>query len=387
MKLLVLAPHCELPARDGAAIRSFEIARGFAAGGEETHFLAKRCLVTLPSGREQSLPGSERSSVVAALLSAVSGRHYLVVKHMPAAWQEAAAECIDALKPDVIVVNFLWEWPLVAEIAGRARVFVDTHNFDPEWWTNLSRHSRNPLKKLVCHHSLQAILRTLHALPLGTSLIHVSEHDAAAYRELRPDLEHYVLPNGCTLRPRRQCPDYEMPKKRLYFLGLLSVQISLDALEFFAREFWPGLRERAEFFVLGAHPSAAVRQLCTQHGWQLHENLAEEDLARLIEEMHFAVLPFAYGAGSKLKLVDACGRGVPVLATPAGVKGFTGLPETVLVSESLPAWRQRLDAASTFDDSAVQETLDFAARYSWEKLTVDFLAGHPFGEPLLARVT
>ncbi|MEP6668272.1 MAG: glycosyltransferase [Chthoniobacter sp.] len=387
MKLVILAPHCELPARDGAAIRSYEIARGLAAGMEETHFLAKRTTMNLPAGDVQPFPGGERSSVLAALGSAVTATHYLVLKHMPGAWQQAVAQRVGALQPDLIVVNFLWAWPLVAEIAGDARVFIDTHNFDPEWWNNLARHSRNPLKKLVCRHSLQAILRTLRELPAGTGLIHVSERDAAAYRELRPDLEHLVLPNGCTLRPRQKRPDYRAQKKRLYFLGLLSVQISFDALEFFAREFWPQLQEAAEFFVLGAHPSAGVRQLCAQHGWQLRENLAEEELAGLIEEMHFAVLPFAYGAGSKLKLVDACGRGVPVLATESGVKGFTGLPGTVLVSGSPEEWRQRLEEFSTFDDGAVEETLDFAARYSWEKLTADFLAQHPFGELNLARVT
>ncbi len=131
MKLLILAPHCELPARDGAAIRSFEIARGLAAGAEETLFLAKKSAIALPSGEEQPLPGGERSSVAAALGSAVSATHYLVLKHMPGAWQQAVGARIREWRPDVIVVNFLWAWPLVAEIAGHARVFIDTHNFDP----------------------------------------------------------------------------------------------------------------------------------------------------------------------------------------------------------------------------------------------------------------
>jgi hypothetical protein len=387
MKLFVLAPHCELPARDGAAIRSLEIARGLSAGADETFFLAKRVALMLPSGEEQSMPGGERPSIVAALGSAMSGKHYLVLKHMPAGWQQEVLEQIDAWKPDVIIVNFLWAWPMIAELAGPARVYIDTHNFDPEWWTNLSRNSRNPLKKLVCHHSLQAILETLRELPAGTGLIHVSERDATAYREIRPDLEHLVLPNGCTLRPRRKRPDYRALKKRLYFLGLLSVQISLDALEFFAREFWPQLREHADFYVLGGHPSSTVWQLCAQNGWQLRQDLSEEELAALIGEMHFAVLPFAYGAGSKLKLVDACGRGVPVLATEAGVKGFTGLPGTVLVSGEPSTWRERLAAMSEFDDAAVEETLEFAARYSWQKLTANFLSAHPLTEPDLARVT
>ena len=68
----------------------------------------------------------------------------------------------------------------------------------------------------------------------------------------------------------------------------------------------------------------------------------------LYERAHFALLPFSYGAGSKLKLFEAVGRGVPVVATLAGAAGLEELPPNVFVSNSPDEWARHVRTATQF---------------------------------------
>jgi glycosyltransferase involved in cell wall biosynthesis len=206
-------------------------------------------------------------------------------------------------------------------------------------------------------------------------MVHVSERDASLYQRHRSDLEHVVVENGAILRPRSLVPDYDGGGKRiLLFVGSLSAKMNQDALGHFAAQFWPHLRQETEFRVAGSAPPERVRALCLQEGWTLYEDVSEDELDRLYAEAHFATLPFAYGEGSKLKLLEACGRGVPVLSTRAGVVGVRDLPPLVTVSDEPPVWRRRLAATRRLSEQAVEATLVFTSDFSWPNLARKLLA-------------
>jgi hypothetical protein len=140
-----------------------------------------------------------------------------------------------------------------------------------------------------------------------------------------------------------------------------------DALFNFSRVFWPSLRGIACMRVVGSLPPAAVTALCAAEGWELCPNVSDAELEGFYASAHYAIAPFAYGAGSKLKLMEACGRGVPVLATQAGVTGVATLPPCVHVADEPKEWQRIVqDWAPT--PLAVRQTLDFAEQVSWPSL-------------------
>jgi glycosyltransferase involved in cell wall biosynthesis len=122
--------------------------------------------------------------------------------------------------------------------------------------------------------------------------------------------------------------------------------------------------------VVGSNPPPELAKLCHSLGWELRANVSEAGLTEAYADAHYAILPFAYGAGSKLKLFEALGRGLPVLTTAAGAVGVEGLPRCVQVSDSATAWRSNLDEGPGFAGETWTEGLDFARRYSWDRLAV-----------------
>jgi hypothetical protein len=171
------------------------------------------------------------------------------------------------------------------------------------------------------------------------------------------------------VRPRITLPDYHSREpKQLLFVGSLSAQMNQDALRHLAERYWPHLRDVTRMCVAGSNPPSTVAALCAAQGWELLPNVTEDELDACYATAHFAVLPFAYGAGSKLKLMEACGRGVPALTTPAGVTGVNQIPPLVQVSEDPATWRKSVQECGPPTGEALQQTLNFADQVSWPHL-------------------
>ena len=371
MPLLDLAPHCQVPPMDGADRRAWRLFEGLRQAGVQGTLVARSG--TVAGADRQPSPhrvGGETSKLRAAVGAILGGGDYWQTKMLG----RSVRESVERLAGEpwaAVLVNFLYATPLLRPLRGRSlRLVIDTHNYDPAVFGGFAAAARNPLTRLLCRRAIRTSRRALATLPAGTVLVHVSAADAEQWRGDRPDLRHEVVENGCDLQPRAGRPDYAAATKQLVFVGSLSAQMNRDALAHFARTFWPALRDSARLRVVGSNPPPELAKLCHSLGWELRANVSEAGLTAAYADAHYAILPFAYGAGSKLKLFEALGRGLPVLTTAAGAVGVDGLPPCVQVSDSAAAWRSNLEAGAGFTGEKWQAGLDFARRYSWDSLAV-----------------
>lgn len=372
--VVILAPHASHPPMDGASYRSWSIAREFGRAGLDCYYFAKEeFLKVLPDGRTEKLDAiqNNRGKNWCALRALVRGSHYLVEKHLPDAWTRQAHRWLTQIKPGMLFISFLWTWNKQWGGPPGIPIYIDTHNYDPEWWGNLKRSSGNWVSRRVCDLSCAYALKMLSELPASTKLIHVATADRKRYLSHRSDLQHLVLANGCDIQFRQSSPDYASARKRLYFLGALNIRISQDALRCFKERFWLALKGVAEMHVFGSGEGPEVEALCAANGWTLHQNLPDDALAKELERMHYLVLPFSYSAGSKLKLVNACGKGIPIIATGHGVSGFEALPPTVFVSEEPSEWTAKVMSPVAPTDAELRKCRKFAETFSWHRLVTD----------------
>lgn len=90
-----------------------------------------------------------------------------------------------------------------------------------------------------------------------------------------------------------------------------------------------------------------------------------DDLDEVLGSCAALLSPLRVGSGTKIKVLEALARGLPVVATPAGVLGLpVGRPEGALVAAD-PADLPGLLARAA--DPAVNRELATAARGSWER--------------------
>lgn len=351
MTILNLAPHLSLPAKDGADLRTWNLSQELARNGGQVYLLSR----FFPATRTQVLNNVHTKPFILEQLGSVAqalmlGKCYWQSKmltHDTWAFVNRAKEN----HYDAVIVNFLYSAPLLKVLRGRrTRVVVETHNCDEEYFGRMAAASTNPFVRRLCGRAAKVSSEGLRDLPKGVGMSHVSEQDAAYYGALRGDLQHAVVPNACTPQVRKASPCYEDGRRReLLFVGSLSSMMNQDALATFASEFWPRLVDFCNLSVAGSNPARAIRALCKKNSWGLFPNISEQELTHLYERAHFAVLPFAYAAGSKLKLFEAVGRGVPVVATAASVAGLEAPTENVFVSNSPEEWARHVRTATQFD--------------------------------------
>jgi glycosyltransferase involved in cell wall biosynthesis len=101
-----------------------------------------------------------------------------------------------------------------------------------------------------------------------------------------------------------------------------------EAATWFTNEVWPRVRERApgaEFLIVGARPTAAIRRLSQQAGVTVTGSV--DDVRPYLWRSTVAVAPLFAARGQQNKVLEAVAAGLPIVTTPVVAEG---LPSCVL---------------------------------------------------------
>ena len=133
-------------------------------------------------------------------------------------------------------------------------------------------------------------------------------------------------------------------------------------------------RSKIEFMVAGSNPSSSVQELANREQWPLFANLDDTELHALYQKANFAVLPFPYTTGAKLKLLNSMVHGLPVL----GTKNMLSLPQQDFspnyYSDSPTDWSKHLSKfiSAGVSESDKKKCQDYASQFSWRKIIEEF---------------
>ena len=109
----------------------------------------------------------------------------------------------------------------------------------------------------------------------------------------------------------------------LMFVASFGYMPNVDAAVWFVRAVWPALRARlprAKLWLVGRDPPASIIALRHRPGVTVTGGVP--DLAPLYARASLALVPLRAGGGTRIKLLEALGQGVPVVATRIGAAGI-----------------------------------------------------------------
>ena len=273
-------------------------------------------------------------------------------------------------RPSVVVTHHLGGAGLVDGLCDPARVVLDLPDFDVARFTRFAALSSGvPRLRWRAEASLTGRWLRTHLARIGAVTV-TSAADAEAMRALAPAARIVVAPNGTTIAgPRRPDPG----GRSLVFLGDLDYLPNREGVTWFADEVLPAVPDVDELRVVGRGLPIPGRRV-TSLGFV-------EDLASEWGRATAMVVPLRAGGGTRLKILDAFGQGVPVVSTAMGVEGIDAEPdEHYLRAETPDEWRDAL--VKVLGDGALRERLAVAGR----RLVEDRYTWATTMQPLVAAV-
>ncbi len=297
---------------------------------------------------------------------ALAGRYpYYVAKYGAPGLAKKIVAAVQAFAPDVVQVEYLqMALPLrdlrrkrdAGTLGGRPpRLVLNSHEL-----SSLPRRRRAAAAGSVSRAWLRAAASAWERLEVDAThwadaTLCVTPQDHALLSSLG-GINLHTLPLGVDTRVVAFRPVVDAPPRAL-FLGSFQHPPNRSAARALVDDIWPRLRPRlpgwelvlagpgSDTFLAGMpSPAADIRGL----GYV-------DDLGELFASCRLFLAPLTEGGGIKIKILEAMGRGLPVVTTPIGAEGITEAGDfTLWLAADVATFPEQVLAAATQREEAAQ---------------------------------
>ena len=387
MHLLQFAPRVCWPLDTGAKLRNYHLAR----------VLAERARIRLLAftDHEQSFAGLENpyEQVTAVrrspgytfskILRGAFGRTPLpVLNYTTNTMKQTLERILGENDFDIVQVesiHLMTYLPIITMAQQRPLMICDWHNIESELMSRYSEREPNILKRAYAGKTARLMSqferRAMHEFDAH---IAVSQRDAQQLRNLNSDARVFVIENGVDTAYYEEAAfsgaNAAGKPNRIVFVGSMDYHANIDGAVSFARDVWPGLRDRHPelmFTIVGRDPAPEVRALATNPGIEVTGTV--DDVRPSYREALAAVVPLKVGGGSRLKILEAMAAGVPVVSTTLGAEGLDVHDgEDILIADTNEQLAEKI--VSVIESEELRQRLSaggralVSERYDWSRL-------------------
>ena len=331
------------PANHGGKIRLFNLVRQMVSRG---HSVALWCMTNEEVVWPEAPPASlELRRFPARSRDSTSTKLEALMSPLPEpAWAADTAEVEEAMAaveldpPDAIVLTQALVGSLARSIPPSIPFVLDAHNV--EWWL-ADQIARSQFRVATrTRYSVDAkkyVRLETELMQRATSVIAVSEEDAARLRQLAPASSISIHPSGVDLDYFRWVDHTQVRANRLLMTGTLGYVPNLDACQWMRAEIMPAIRlfDDAHVDLVGSEADEATELHAPAEGVNVVGPVP--DVREYMERADVFIAPLRMGSGTRLKIVEAMAAGLPVVATSLAAEGLALPPDLVLLGDTAGA--------------------------------------------------
>ena len=359
-KILILTPQFPYPPHQGTTMRNYNLIAGLAQR-HEVHLLAFGDPV---ESKDTPLDELCKSIQVVAPPERTMGQRLwgLFFSRLPDMAQrlpsvefgERLAATIARVRPDIVEVEgielaqYLFQAEQIRSGDQSPLLVYDDHNAEYVLQQRaFETDARQPGRWIPAAYSFIQWQRLRgyerRACETADRVVAVSETDAGVLRDLVPQLEPEVVPNGvdmalCTEEVPPLAEGMGPSEGDLVFTAKMDFRPNVDAVQWFAQEILPMILEEApdtRFWVVGKDPHPRLAPLAknpaiVMTGWV-------DDVRPFIAGAGVYVVPLRMGGGTRLKVLEAMAMGKAIVSTTVGSEGFEVTSGRELVLGDTPA--------------------------------------------------
>jgi sugar transferase (PEP-CTERM/EpsH1 system associated) len=262
-----------------------------------------------------------------------------------------------------------------AEDYPAARRVVDFVDIDSDKWRQYAEKKSAPMSWLYGHEARQLLRYERHVASQCDASLFVSQPEAELFKTLAPESAAKIgfFSNGVDTDYFSPVPAHANPypagQRAIVFTGAMDYWPNIDAVQWFAAEVFPALREADPslyFYIVGTRPSPDVQVLAQANGVVVTGSVP--DVRPYLAHGLVAVAPLRIARGIQNKVLEAMAMAKAVVVTPQALEGIDATPGAeLLLADGAPAFQQAVTAAL----AGSAEAIGLAARrrvqdfYSW----------------------
>jgi sugar transferase (PEP-CTERM/EpsH1 system associated) len=262
-----------------------------------------------------------------------------------------------------------------------ARRVIDFVDVDSDKWRQYAEQKSWPMSWLYQYEAKQLLAYERQVARDYDASLFVSAPEAELFRQLAPESRTKIghFSNGVDTEyfspAHPLASPYAAGERALVFTGAMDYWPNIDAVQWFATDIFPQLRERdpqlgdVRFYIVGSRPAPAVQALAKLPGVVVTGTVP--DVRPYIAHAAVAVAPLRIARGIQNKVLEAMAMATAVVVSPQALEGIDAVPGSELVlAEDAAGFVDAIAALLAGQTDAV-EAIGAAARakvqrsYSW----------------------
>ena len=278
------------------------------------------------------IPSESRAlgRALSVAIAAVTGKSYTESWLWSPEMNQRTAMAFGRYQPDIAHFDTISLAPYIPDRGAGVGISLGHHNIESHMlWRRATNTNSLVVSRLLRVEAARVLSLERHYSPMADVNVVCSRLDARRLARLTGARSIHVAENG-VLSPEWN-PDGESTSApsapshaRLVFVGRMSAYTNRDACNFLVSEIWPAVHDANQYVSLdivgSGAPAAALELARTDSRVRVHGFVA--DLAPFTGCDAIFVCPVRDGGGTKLKILDAMNRGLPIVAHPVAVEGI-----------------------------------------------------------------
>jgi len=140
-----------------------------------------------------------------------------------------------------------------------------------------------------------------------------------------------IIPNPIDLK---EFPYYgsNLKTKNIIFLGNMFYWPNQNAVKFIAEEIYPRISKKnkeVRFTLIGMVPER-IKKRFSENNFIFTGSVSGDDLNKLLKEATIALCPVTEGSGMKVKILNYCATGLPIITTKMGASGYEKVSSLII---------------------------------------------------------
>jgi len=359
MKILQLCNKLPYPPKDGGAIATLNLSKGFAKSGHNVCILAINtskhftALNTIPEDLQKritfkAVEVNTDIKLAKALHNLLfSTKAYNAIRFLSSEFEK---ELISILKQESINIIqleglYMAQYIDVIRKHSNAIIALRAHNIEHEIWKRSAIQTKSIFKKYYLNNLSRRIKKLkISLLNKYDVLIPISHRDANIFKNLgntRPVFVSQTGINHSELKPENI--NVEFPS--LFHMGALDWPPNQEGISWFIKNIWPGILGKfpdLKFYIAGRNaPVWFVNSL-------EHKNIIflgeVENAYEFMQEKAIMVVPLLSGSGMRIKIIEGMALGKTIISTSIGSEGINCQDgKEIIIANSIEEFSSKLE--------------------------------------------